>query len=72
MVEEACPECGADFESVWRVRVATNPQGYEPAAAGPTPSGLIRQSPLSRAFAQNPKCPARAGPARPASFVTNR
>ena len=30
MVEENCPECAADFESVWHVTVGTNLQGYEP------------------------------------------
>lgn len=31
MVEERCPECGADFETVWQARVGTGVQGYEPA-----------------------------------------
>ena len=30
MAEGSCPECGADFETVWRVTVGTNLQGYEP------------------------------------------
>lgn len=30
MVEERCPECGADFETVWHVTAGTNLQGYEP------------------------------------------
>jgi hypothetical protein len=30
MVDESCPECGADLETVWRVTVGTDLQGYEP------------------------------------------
>lgn len=30
MAEHACPECNADFATVWHVTVGTNPQGYEP------------------------------------------
>lgn len=30
MVEESCPTCGADLETVWHVTVGTNLQGYEP------------------------------------------
>jgi hypothetical protein len=30
MVEESCPECGADFETVWHVTLGTNLQGYKP------------------------------------------
>ncbi len=30
MVEESCPECGADFGTVWHVMVGTNLQRYKP------------------------------------------
>ena len=30
MVEEICPECGGDFETVWHVTFGTDLQGYKP------------------------------------------
>jgi hypothetical protein len=35
MVEERCPECGGEFESVWHVSVGTKTQGYTPVLGGP-------------------------------------
>ena len=30
MVQDGCPDCGADSETVWRMTVGANLQGYEP------------------------------------------
>lgn len=30
MAEDGCPDCDADFATIWHVTVGTNLQGYEP------------------------------------------
>jgi hypothetical protein len=35
MVENGCPECGHEFDTVWQVAVGTNLQGYTPVFGGP-------------------------------------
>ena len=50
MDDDACPECGGAFGSVWRVSVGTNMQEYTPVFGGSVVVDIVRCDGCNRSF----------------------